>query len=239
MVRMIVIEFVGLPASGKTTLASALKEHVAASGFALAVPSSSRSERLASKITALVTYRRAYIAAVKALAIDSRPLGQRWLALRWLLTTLAARNVAPTAGAVPVLIQAEGLAQRALLAFLDVQTGRVSPRLAEYLEHCPRPDVLVRVELEPTASVARQMARRADGQLARRGDRLRISESQLASMMASAEEVLDRAANEFGSADNVQVLEFDANDVDSATAGLCHQIDSILRSRTQPTGGME
>jgi len=233
---MIVIEFVGLPASGKSTLAGGLKEQVATAGFSLAVPSSSRGQRLIAKVRALVTYRRAFVAAVQALAVDSRPLGQRWLALRWIMTTMAARNMATVGGAVPVLIQAEGLAQRALLAFLDVQTGRISPRLMKYLEHCPRPDVLVLVGLVPAESAARQMARRANDQSARRADRFQIPESQLVSVMASAEEVLDRAASRFGSADDVEVVTLDAIDLDRATVELGRQLDRILRARRPAEG---
>lgn len=234
---MTVIEFVGLPASGKSTLALALGEYVATSGYPPVRPPPSRSKRLVAKAKALITFRRAFVAAVKALAVDSRPLGQRWLALRWILTTMAARNMSPAAGADPVLIQAEGLAQRALLAFLDAQTGRISPRLAEYLEYCPRPDVLVLVELAPTESVARQMARRANDQLARRGDRFQIPEPQLVSVMASAEDVLNRAASKFVSADDVEVVTLDANDLESATAELRQRVERILRARTPAEGG--
>lgn len=230
---MVIIEFVGLPASGKSTLATSLKEHAATAGFALAVPSSPRGKRLIGKAVSLFAYRRALVAAVRALAVDRRPLGQRLLALRWILTTMAARHMAPAGGKENVLIQAEGLAQRALLAFLDVHAGRISPRLVEYLDNCPRPDVLVRVELELTASVERQMARFANDESARQGDRFQVSESQLVSLMASAEVILGRAADKFGSAHDVEVVTLNANDLDSAAADLRHKVALIMRARTR------
>lgn len=233
---MIVIEFVGLPASGKSTLASSLKEHLEAAGFPLAVPSSSWGKRLFAKAISLFGYRRAFVAAVKALAVDSRPPSQSWLALRWILATMAARNTVPESGKASVLVQAEGLAQRALLAFLDAQTGEISPLLAQYLGNCPRPDVLVLVVLEPAVSVERQVARFANDEPAWQRNRFQASGSQLSSLMTSAESVLGRAADEFGIAEGVEVVTLDANDLEGAAAALRHQVACILRARTAADG---
>jgi len=230
---MAIIEFLGLPASGKSTLASALEEGVAAAGFPVLSPPASRVKRLAAKAEAVVTYRRAFGIALRALAVDGRPLGQRWVAARWLMTTFAAHLLAGRSDEPHVLVQSEGCAQRALLVFLDAGSLRINPGLTEYLRRCPTPDVLVIVEADVATSVERQIERRASTSVARCADRFDTPEPQLADVIAMAEDLLSRAASEIGNQIGVEVVRIDAGDLDHAAMGLSDHVVRLLEARTR------
>jgi hypothetical protein len=233
--QVIVIEFVGLPASGKSQLAAWLRNDLSRTGLPPASPASTSGRRLISKATALFTYRRAVIAAVRALAVDSRPLGQRWLALRWLLTTLEAHTTVRHAGGARVSIQAEGVAQRALLLFLDVQSRRVDQRLQRYLESCPRPDLLIFLTLGSAASIERQAARRAGDSAARRGDRFDLPEPSLTPVIDRAQVLIDQVVAGFGESRDVTVVTLDASDLDAARVQLRDQVTRLLVDATPQT----
>ena len=231
----VIVEFVGLPGSGKTTLEGELVSALGESGIRVLSPGPARSRRIVRKVSALWHSRRAVLAATRALSRDSRPIGMRARALRWLAATLerhgeAARQDASGA----VLVLAEGMAQRALLAFLDHRLLHVNRQVGAYISDIPKPDVIVHLKIDPIVSVQRQQSRRmVEGKLneQRVADRFDVSPDQLLQAMHSADDLLTHVVNTLATNFDVEVVCLDTSDFDAAEADLRNRIVPLLVRR--------
>lgn len=112
------------------TLKAELESALGESGIWVLGRGPAQSGRIQRKVRSLWHNRRAVLAAVRALQRDSRPAAQRVRALRWLAATVELHHEAALLE-VPgaLLILGEGVAQRAMLAFVDARSSQVS-RLA-------------------------------------------------------------------------------------------------------------
>jgi len=223
-----IVEFVGLPGSGKTTLKAELESALVAAGILVLGPKRGESRRIRQKFGSLWRSRTAVLAAARALKSDSRPIAQRVRAMRWLATTLelyheAHRLEMPGA----VLILSEGVAQRALLAFLDAQSSHVSSHVGAYVPRIPKPDMIVHLRIDPVVSVQRQQSRRlTEGERGdqRAADRFHLEPDRLLTAMQLADQLLLRMVDNMATERGVEVICLDTNDLDAAATGLMDRV---------------
>ena len=183
--RTVTVEFLGLPASGKSTVARLLLALLRAEGFVacnmtggpedftVSSPSSTAAEHrpkrsvvpranIAHKVQ--LAYRHRFLMATTAgvLARSSRGAQHRLFTIRRMLTTLGRwESVTHGSQRHDIAVFEEGLLQHAFLVFID-DRGRWDPRrLSRYLSVAVHADLVVHLTLPPAESLRRQL-RRAD-----------------------------------------------------------------------------
>lgn len=165
----VVVELVGLPASGKSTLADRLVATVPGLRSARQGPGNPFA-RVRSKLVSAYRGRAAITEGALGLISDSRPSLERVRSLRWLLTTL--ENYEQLDG--PIVL-AEGALQRAVLLFYDAQRGLWDDgRVRRYVERAPRSDLVVHLEVAPEIAASRYRER-----LQQIGEKTRLDHSSI------------------------------------------------------------
>jgi hypothetical protein len=216
----LVVELVGLPGSGKTTVGGALVAEVRSAG--LLVHSDLVSPAGAPRGPVRWLVRRPGLAghrlvrvAVAALWRSPRPLRDKREALGALLATLAARLDAGSGRApADVLLLTEGLFQRAFLLLVD-RAGCAPPWLVRaYARAVPPPDLVLRLSAEVDALLARLAGRTR--KLPRRlagmdGDRVRR-------LLGEADGLLDAVCRPGTGSAPVPLLSLDSTDLGRAVA---------------------
>lgn len=186
----LVVEFVGLPASGKTTLAGHLATQLQHHGCTVANHrvAPSLAKKLASKLCVVFGFWRALLPALGALVFDDRPARQRMRAVRWLISTLEGpiQSRRGTSNG-NISITAEGVLQRALLLFFRPE-GPVKERLlTRYLSAIPHPDLAVFLDVQPEEAARRHIERPS----ARHSSRFEMPHARLVCVMADAQRFLE------------------------------------------------
>lgn len=147
-----ILEFVGLPGSGKTTLCDELQRWLADECGFLST-SGNRSDRNRLNIVlGIFRYWRATSIAGRVLIESSRSRSDKLVAARWFLSTLG-RYARPKDRRT--LVIDEGLLQRSFLLFLEREGYGSVDRIARYVKAIPLPDVVIMVEVDPAESLAR------------------------------------------------------------------------------------
>lgn len=230
----VIVEFVGLPASGKSTLKSELELALSRQGVPGFAYNSSQPGRGVRRVRSLWRSRLAVLAFARALVTDSRSLEQRIRAFRWLGATLGTYDEAGRGGSLhDVLILGEGVAQRAFLGFLDTQTAEVSPHLAAYLANIPKPHLAVYLKVDPHESVRRQQSRRAVQSEPRKADRLDLPGDRLLAVMQAGDVFLAQLVGALANRHGVEVLGLDTTDLDAAIADLKDRVVPAVMHRSQ------
>lgn len=164
-----IIEFAGLPGSGKSTAAAGLLTSLADAGASpiAAADLAVAGGTLKLGRCAAVARHSQFAGDVARLAWRSpRTARERWLLLRTVAVTLqrfdAARALVP---ARPVVFH-EGIAQRSFLALVEAHGVGSQNDMARYLRHAPRPDVVILLRVDPSTCLDR-LARRERGLPAR------------------------------------------------------------------------
>lgn len=156
-----IVEFVGVPASGKSTLCAQLAGLLAEANVETTGPDrASLGRRGITKAKTVVKYRRVVLIAILALIWDSRSLAVRIRALRWLIATLEQYlPVGHSAGSKSVVLLGEGVIQRSVLLFFQ-PTRRTKKRLLNsYLRAIPYPSLIIRLSLDPDQAAPRYVRR--------------------------------------------------------------------------------
>ena len=155
---MPVVEFIGVPGAGKSTLVEKLEDILSDPSWAGMPMEASRRPRVWSKIVTVLLYSRALAAATRSLASDERSVSRRLRALRWFVSTLEIYN---TRGKGVILIP-EGTLQRAVLLFFTPGMPVNRDLLDRYLRVVPLGDLVVRIVVSPTEAVQRNEVRIVD-----------------------------------------------------------------------------
>ncbi len=156
-----IVEFVGIPASGKSTLRTQLAGLLAEANVETTGPDrASLGRRGITKARTVVRHRRVVIIAISALIYDSRSLAVRIRALRWLIATLE-KYLPPShpTGSKSVVLLDEGLIQRSVLLFFQPTRGTKDLLLSRYLRVIPYPSLIIRLSLDPDQAAPRYLQR--------------------------------------------------------------------------------
>lgn len=159
-----IVEFAGLPGSGKSTLHRELGAALTAEAIPWGLPSALPSSRLRQVRTA-IRCGRVLISAALLLARSERTVRERLAALRWVAATLD-RQRSARAQPSTVWIFDEGIAQRVFLLFVDRTGAADHERASRFLRMVTPPDVVAVVRVPPAVALER-LERRSPGLTAR------------------------------------------------------------------------
>lgn len=162
-----ILEFAGIPGSGKSTHAARLIDVLCAGGYpARSGTAASYGDRPGGQVrrivrayrkgTQLWTYRGLWVVSLSALAASNRPVRDRILTLRRLAKDLDGHRDAAARPEISVFD--EGIVQRAFSLFVD---GSAAPErlVRSFVSTAPAPDLLILMSVEPAAAVLRLRGR--------------------------------------------------------------------------------
>lgn len=212
---MAVIEFVGLPASGKSTIVKSVTTRL---GDTHQPSQTTWWKRMWLKVRVLGAEWRLMALAVGALLDDPRRLRDKTTALRWLITTLQ-----PYVASRSEAIIAEGVLQRSILLFYDAASASWRPEMVrKYVEAAPIPALAIHLPLSPEVAARRYRLRLDEGSSPTRFDESRIP---LEAHMVELSALLDFAI-ECALASGWEVTAIPPSpDIDSIVSDLIASID--------------
>lgn len=141
-----VVEFVGIPGAGKSTLAAAVAAALEAEGRPVVTRPGAPS--VARKVRSVVRYRDAVWAALHVLARSTRPMPQRVQALRLVISSLEQYDVADADPSDAVHLVGEGSLQRLFLLHVERELVRRAG-WQRFVTSAPTADVVVLVDTPP------------------------------------------------------------------------------------------
>jgi hypothetical protein len=188
----LIVEFCGMPGSGKTTLALDVHRQLTEAGVTV---SRTTHRSLAAKGRAAIRYRRSLWTAARVLSGSSRALVKKVKAVRFLLVTLERIDVARRDPSDTVYLFDEGWAPRHFLLLVDADHVRPDTDLAT---DRPIPGADVIVHREATADLVLDRMRGRGRQLAQRFDHL--DEDARATMLERAGTMLRAATRRLAQA---------------------------------------
>jgi thymidylate kinase len=223
----LIVEFTGLPGSGKSTAASHFARSAADHGIQVQTlggpPEGARTERPNARgmpsvrlAASVASSPRLILALGRGLGRSSRSRAEKWFAFRHVTVTLdtlkRARRVARP-GTMTVLH--EGICQRIFLAFVD-GSGVADTRLVQrFIADAPRPDVVIALRVDARLALTR-LRTRGYGGLSYRFEGL--SEDELHGRLEEGQRLLLDAV-EFmavGCSPGVRTFVLDADDLTAA-----------------------
>lgn len=230
--RPLVVEFVGLPASGKTTSVSQLAELLEADG--LVVHRCRReygSLRIWKKLRTVARFRKAVAVAALALLQDPRPIWQKTRAFRWVVATFECVATDAEQPEPAVVLIAEGVIQRSLLIFFPLVSPKTVSLLRRYLATIPTPDLVVHLDIDAETSAQRQSTRNQLG-TRERTNRFLMPFPELTKVMGDAKEFLGMAIEQAAKARSLRVLSISPRDIDELKLSLQRTITPLIRQLT-------
>jgi thymidylate kinase len=191
----VIVEFAGLPGSGKSTAAARLISLAHAHGLDtrtaadLGLVGSSRAPtwarkllRPATHLLSILTHPKLSWIILAALSTSKRSRAEKWYAFRHVLVTIRALRAANRDDSASTLtVLHEGLCQRAFLSFVDGEGAADAEATRRFVRSAPKPDVVVVLRVPPDLALTR-VAGRGHGALSYRFEQL------------SSEELLERLA---------------------------------------------
>ena len=154
-----IVELMGIPGAGKTTIATALQERLRE--YDLRVPQNTSPPirfRKARRIGSALQYRHALAIALGALSWSSRPTSDKLFAAKLLVVAVDNARMAH-AEQNGVYVFPEGMAQRCFLLFVDRGGVANESTLERFVGRCPCPDLLVHVEIDAAVALHRLQVR--------------------------------------------------------------------------------
>lgn len=212
----VILECVGVPGSGKSTVVRELHTLVgeASHGDLPATPNISLGRRFSRKVMTTIRYPALLAIVVAAMVVDGRPVSMRLRALRWFLATLEAYDggrIHAERYARPVLLD-EGTIQRSLLLFYD-ESGHVKEKLLErYLRLAPMADIVVRLDVPMAIAAARNLARSFDPTDSRPDTRFTRRSEPLESVLDRADRFLAQVLAHISASRDVRAINLDIGD---------------------------
>jgi hypothetical protein len=252
--RTTTVEFLGLPASGKSTVAKLMTARLGTDGYVTSNMAVGRDGYILAPLKPAITVRhpRRPLPRVKAaqkvrlafqhwrlvatisrvLARSSRGLQHRLFTLRRVLTTLGRwDSVSRASGTHDVAVFEEGLLQHAFLVFID-DRGRWDTReLSRYLSAAVHADLVVHLALPPGESLRRQLQRaESAAEPAPISRRFRsLDRMSLEHVLGSGDDLLREIAQRVRMDEDCRVLHLDATEPPEAlAAALEEEIVTIL-----------
>ena len=141
----VIVEFVGLPGSGKTTLWRELRE-----SDALGLVAQGHPGGRGAVVRAGLRYWRAALVALRVLVRSPRSWEDKLRAARWFLATLAHYGVP-----AEIVLLDEGLVQRSFLLFAEREQVDRAVEIERYFNSIPVPDVVIALIVAPAICVDR------------------------------------------------------------------------------------
>lgn len=157
-----IIELVGVPASGKSTLRDQIVELLTEIG--VEIVNTDRAfplQRFLRKARTIVVHWRVLLITLAALLRDSRTLAIRIRSFRWVLATLDQYSSWQRSRA-GVLVLDEGVLQRSVLLFFHPSRAPKQALLNSYLRTIPYPSLVIRLVLAPGEAALRYTSRLSD-----------------------------------------------------------------------------
>lgn len=219
-----IIEFTGLPGSGKSTATEHLA--VAATKHGITVLTARNLSRPAhfrlllglqhrlSLVWSVITRPRMAAALTLGLVRSTRSWFEKWYSFRHVIVTVTLlRRARRVTDPSTLTVLDEGVCQRVFQAFVDA-AGVADPRTVQrFLRDIPLPDVVIGLKVPPATALARVRAR-GHGGLSDRFDDL--SDSQLQQRLADGQELLIQTLGYLdarGGRPKVSTLVLDAQDL--------------------------
>jgi dephospho-CoA kinase len=249
-----IIEFVGLPGSGKTTLYRRARQMLDNAGFQLWTPyrlwtndvatlaspgharkngatprKLSHMSRLSRVATRLQDLRanQALVGRVLARILSSKqPWKYKAYAARLFLTSLTDRCFAQRRS-VPdeIVLFSEGVVHRGLSVFMHSSKAVNVEAIRHYVSAIPLPDVLIVLQADPNITLERTRARRNGS-----SRRMRLNSK---SDMLEGERIMSAIISELRSYSSVQLITLNTNDLTLATLEFEAQVVPDLLTRWQ------
>lgn len=148
-----ILEFIGLPGSGKSTLSQKLRESLTNIGYGSESPLAATPPRLFRAAIGVVRYWHVALLATRTLVASPRAWNSKRLAAKWFALTLS--DYMPRPSDRSFLILDEGLLQRSFLLFMEQDGFGPIERVEDYVRRIPLPDVVIAIDISPAESLAR------------------------------------------------------------------------------------
>lgn len=187
-----IIEFAGLPGSGKTTATERLLAVAGECGYNSSQlqlsPFDSRSRIALGRAHCLARHPKMTAALLQGVARRKAPFRSNLFALRHSIVTACAmwhaRAHEPSTG---LIVAPEGIAQRAFMLFVDREGVADSSLVSRFLLGSPLPDVVIMLRAVPAVALSR-VRQRDHGPLSQRFDGL--SDSELEKRLGAGQRLL-------------------------------------------------
>lgn len=245
-----IVEFAGLPASGKSIAAEALLQLAAREGaIAYRLPLDPRARRrpcggwvttlirrtvlLADRVVTLARHPTMAHALATAMRTSRRPLGEKWFALRHAVVTAHALKYARARmPAADLVVAPEGICQKAFLVFVDGSGAADTRTVQRFVGGAPHPDAVIVLRVTPDVAHERLRAR-SYGPLSHRFDRL--TEDELIDRFTAGQRLLLEAAAHLGTNGHTRIMVLEADDLAQVSDRLGALIRTLL-PRIHSTG---
>lgn len=220
----VILECVGVPGSGKSTVVRELQAFFdGAINASLPVTRFTFRARFYRKIRAAIQFRKLLTMAMRSLLTDRRPIKWRMRSLRWFLTTLEAyTEVSPSEQRNGITLLSEGTIQRSLLLCYDDSGHIKETLLTRYLELAPVADIVIRLDIPISVAAARNVARNPDTRFTRRPE-------PLDSVLHEIDGFLTDVLAKFSATRDLRTVYISSTE-DSAIKALQAEIHVLLRS---------
>lgn len=225
-----IIEFIGVPASGKSTFCAQLGGLLAEADVETSTPArASLGQRGISKVKTVVKYRRVVAIAIPALIWDRRSLAVRFRAFRWLIATLERYlSHGDDAGSKEVVVLDEGVLQRSVLLFFQPTGGTKKRLLRSYLKVIPYPSLIVRLTMDAHQAAPRYVRRLDSSE--RPHERFSDTDRPLEDVLNEIDEFITLILRQVSEARYVPVVQL-ASDGDMATDTMRAEIVPLISAR--------
>jgi thymidylate kinase len=236
-----IVEFAGLPGSGKSTAADKLlklmtERAVPARRLPLApspqvdrrLPRPVQEALLAGGRTATMISRPTMLTAlVSGLRVSERSRAEKWFAFRHAAVTAHAfERAGRMSQELPIFIAPEGICQRAFSVFVDGAGVADLQVVRRFVEGAPRPDIVILLQVAPRIAYQRLVSR-GYGALSYRFDGL--SEPELMQRFEAGHGLLVDAADHLQAATAPALLSvLDADDLGSALDRLRSEVVPLV-----------
>jgi thymidylate kinase len=235
-----IVEFAGLPGSGKSTAADKLLELVAEQGVParrLPMAPSPQVDKglprpvedallVGGRAATMISHPTMLSALVSGLRVSERSRAEKWFAFRHAVVTAHAFERARTLSReLGILVAPEGICQRAFSVFVDGAGVADSRMVRQFVGGAPRPDVVIVLQVDPHIAYQRLVSR-GYGALSYRFDGL--AKPELIQRFEAGRHLLIDAADHLATVTTppVRIVVLDADDLGAAL--------DRLRSETVP-----